>query len=121
MEVVPDDDELVVEAYIDPEDIDEVWTGMPVDVRLTSLSRRKRLPIEGEVSNISADRLTSPDTGKDYYRARIVFSSGILKSTGINLVAGMGAEVFLRTGARTPIDYLLSPITNSLQLGLREK
>lgn len=121
MEVVPDDDELVVEAYINPEDIDEVWMGMPADVRLTSLSRRKRLPMEGEVSNISADRLTNPNTGKDYYRARIVFSRDVLKSTDTNLVAGMGAEVFLRTGARTPIDYLLAPITNSLQLGLREK
>lgn len=121
MEVVPADDELVVEAIIDPEDIDEVWIGMPADVVLTSISRRQRIPMAGTMTDLSADRLTNPLTGKDYYRARIEFSSQTVASARINMVAGMGADVFLRTGARTPLDYLLSPITKSLQLGLREK
>ncbi len=121
MEIVPYDDELVVEAHIDPDDINEVWVGMPADVRLTSLSRRQRVPLAGVVSNISADRLTDPVTGIDYYRARVVFSPGVIKYSGINLIVGMGADVFLRTTARTPIDYLLSPITKSLQKGLREE
>lgn len=121
MEIVPADDELVVEAIIDPEDIDEVWIGMQADVMLTSISRRQRVPMEGIVSHVSADRLTNPQTGKDYYRARIEFSPQTIASASVNLVAGMGADVFLRTAARTPLDYLLSPIKNSLRLGLREK
>jgi HlyD family type I secretion membrane fusion protein len=121
MEVVPADDELVVEAIIDPEDIDEVWIGMPADVVLTSISRRQRVPMAGTVTDLSADRLTNPLTGKDYYRARIEFSPKTIASARVNLVAGMGADVFLRTGARTPLEYLLSPITKSLRLGLREK
>lgn len=121
LEIVPYDDELVIEAHINPEDIDEVWTGMSADVRLTSLSRRKRIPLAGVVTNVSADRLIDPITGANYYRARIVFSHDVIKSSGINLIAGMGADVFLKTSARTPIDYLLSPITKSLQMGLREE
>jgi HlyD family type I secretion membrane fusion protein len=121
MEVVPADDELVVEAIIDPDDIDEVWIGMPANVVLTSVSRRQRVPIKGIVSHVSADRLTDPQTGNDYYRVRIEFSPESVASVNADLVAGMGADVFLRTVARTPLDYLLSPITNSLRLGLREK
>jgi HlyD family type I secretion membrane fusion protein len=121
MEVVPGDDELVVEAIVDPDDIDEVWIGMPANVVLTSTSRRQRVPMKGIVSHVSADRLTDPQTGNDYYRARIEFSPESIASANTGLVAGMGAEVFLLTVARTPLDYLLSPITSSLRLGLREK
>ncbi len=120
LEVVPENDELIVEVFIDPEDIDEVWAGMPADVRLTSLNRRRRVPMEGILSGVSADRLTNPQTGEDYYRARVTLTQDALSSAGVALVAGMGADVFLRTGARSPLDYLLSPITKSLQFGLRE-
>lgn len=121
MEVVPADDELVVEASIAPKDIDEVWIGMPANVVLTSISRRQRVPMAGTVTDLSADRLTNELTGEDYYRVRIEILPQSVDSTSVNLVAGMGADVFLRTGARTPLDYLLSPITKSLRMGLREK
>lgn len=121
LEVVPVADDLVIHAFVDPEDIDEVVVGMPADVRLTSISRRSRVPLTGVVSQLSADRLSDPETGRDYYQAQIELvkdSEGSVKST---MVAGMGADVFIRTGARTFIDYLLSPITGSIQHGLREK
>ena len=121
MEIVPANDDLVVDALVDPTDIDEVWAGMPADVRLTSLSRRQRMPMEGVVTDVSADRLTDPQTGEDYYRARIELSPQSLATSKVTLVAGMGADVFLRTGARTPLDYLVSPLTKSFLQGLREK
>ena len=120
LEVVPSSDELVVEALIDPEDIDEVRTGLPAHVQLTSINRRRRTPMNGEVSDVSADRLTDEQTGKAYYRARIQLDAEALATMGDTLLAGMGADVFIRTGARTPFEYLLEPITRSLQLGLRE-
>lgn len=120
LEVVPVDDELVIEAFVDPDDIDEVEVGLPADIQLTSLSRRKRLPIHGVVAHVSADRLTDAQTGRPYYRARIEPSHETGEAERSMLMAGMGAEVFIRTGARTPLDYLLSPITNALQFGLRE-
>lgn len=120
LEVVPTDDELVVNAFVDPDDIDEVRAGMAADVRLTSISRRRRIPLEGVVSDISADRLTDPQTGKDYFRARIELSPSVTEPAKPLLVAGMGVDVFIKTGERTPLDYLLSPLTNSLQTGMRE-
>ena len=121
MEIVPAGDELVVDAFVNPVKIDEVWAGMPADVRLATGSRRERLPVKGVVSNISADRLTDEQTGEDYYRARIQLLPESLASSNIKLLAGMGADVYLRTEPRTALDYLLSPITKSLGKGMREK
>lgn len=120
LEVVPSEDDLVIYAFVDPDDIDEVQIGMAADVQLTSFNRRKRVPLEGIVAGLSADRVSDPETGLDYYRARIELAAEVTDSAQINLVAGMGAEVFIQTGARTLLDYLLSPITRSLQHGLRE-
>ena len=120
MEIVPADDELVVETRIAPEDIDEVWVGMPADVRLTSQSRRRQVPIEAQVTSISADRISGSDSGQDYYRARITLSQDALARNQVELVAGMGAEVYMKTAPRSPLDYLLEPIVKTLNLGLRE-
>lgn len=120
LEVVPINDDLIVNAFIAPEDIEEVRAGMMADVRLTSFSRRQRVPLEGVVSYISADRLSDPETGNEYYQARIRLAPDISASAKTYLIAGMGAEVFIRTGSRTPLDYLLSPITQSLQRGFKE-
>ncbi len=120
MEIVPSSDELIVDTFIDPDDIEELRVGMAADVRLTSVSRRQRIPIQGVLAELSADRLSDPITGQDYYRARIELSPESASSINVNLVAGMGANVFLKTSTRTPLEYLLSPITRSLQQGLRE-
>ena len=120
MEIVPADDELIVETHIDPADIDEVWVGMPADVRLTSQTRRSQVPIEAQVVSISADRLSDARTGQDFYSARVKLFEESLVRNQIDLVAGMGAEVYMRTEPRSALDYLLEPIIKTLNLGLRE-
>jgi HlyD family secretion protein len=120
MEIVPANDELVVEVLLDPADINDVSVGMPADVRLTSVNRRQRLPMHGTVTLISADRLKNSQTGLDYYSARVTLSDTTTGQERASLVPGMGADVFIRTDARTPFEYLFSPITNSLQFALRE-
>jgi HlyD family type I secretion membrane fusion protein len=120
MEIVPANDELIVEVFLSPEDIDDVSVGMPADVRLTSVSRRQRVPMQGVVTVISADRLNNSQTGMDYYSARVALSPATTDKEGVSLIPGMGADVFIRTGARTPFEYLLSPIATSLQFSLRE-
>ena len=71
LDIVPSNAKLVVQASIDPRDIDQVHTGLPAHVKLTALNRRNQIPIEGEVKTISADRLIDPHTGLAYYLARI--------------------------------------------------
>lgn len=120
MEIVPISDELVIEAFVDPIDIDEVRIGLPAHVHLTAQNRRHRELLEGTVSAVSADRLIDEETGAAYYRARIELDAQSLEQGGTTLLAGMGADVFIRTGARTPFDYLIQPIARSIRLGLRE-
>ena len=120
LDVVPSSDELVVEASVDPSDIDEVRVGLPAHVQLTSLSRRSRLPIEGQVVFVSADRLTDGQSGVAYYQARVKLDPASIEERGAVLQAGMGAEVFIRTGERTPLEYLIAPISRILNRGLRE-
>jgi HlyD family type I secretion membrane fusion protein len=121
LEVVPTNGDLVVHAYIDPEDIEEVRPGMDTDVRLTSFSRRERIPLRGRVGDISADRITDQYSKNQFYRARIDLDYSSAPVVSAHMVAGMGADVFIPTGSRTPLDYLLAPITRSLQYGFKEK
>jgi HlyD family type I secretion membrane fusion protein len=121
MDIVPHDDELVVQAHIDPNDIDEVRVGMPADISWTSLTRRNRVPIEGVVAVLSPDRLVDELSGQPYYEARIEVSPTAEYAEGNVLMAGMGADVFIRTGERTALQYLMEPLLRNFRLGFREK
>lgn len=110
----------MVDVFVDPADIDEVRAGLPAQVQLTSLNRRRRRPTEGEVSDASADRLTDEQTRKAFYRARIQLDAQARDTMGDTPLASMGPDVFIQTGARAPFEHLPEPITRSLQLGLRE-
>ena len=68
---MPSGDTLVIEAQVDPADIELVYVGLNARVRLTSFSMRQALPLAGIVTSISADRLTDDRTLRDYYLARI--------------------------------------------------
>ncbi len=121
LDVVPSDEELVVQASVDPRDIEQVHAGLPAHVELVAFNRRVRTPIEGMVRIVSADSLTDPLTGAAYYSARVELKPESLQAQEIVLQPGMTAEVMIRTGARTPLEYLLEPITRSLGRALREE
>ncbi|MEM6480430.1 MAG: HlyD family type I secretion periplasmic adaptor subunit [Pseudomonadota bacterium] len=121
LEIVPAEDRLVVEALIRPEDIDVVAPGMDVDVRLTALSFRNTLPVAGTLQQISADRIVEGRSGAAIYKGIVVLdlASGQTPD-GTQLYPGMGAEVAIKTGARTLVDYLLDPISRSISRAFRE-
>jgi epimerase transport system membrane fusion protein len=121
MEVVPSREELVVQAVVDPRDIEQVQVGLPAHVYLLAYNRRVRTPIEGAVRTLSADALTDPLSGATYYQARVKLDAASLREQPVALHPGMTAEVMIRTGARTPLDYLLEPVTHSLGRALREQ
>ncbi|WP_299845903.1 HlyD family type I secretion periplasmic adaptor subunit [uncultured Paracoccus sp.] len=120
MDVVPVSDKLVVQATIDPLDIDQVTAGQEAQVWLSALNRRSQHPIEGVVQTVSADRLVDPQTGAPYYLARVELQRAEIEKGGMPLQPGMSAEVMIHTGARTTLDYLLSPITQFLTRAMRE-
>lgn len=119
--IVPQDRPLVVMARISPVNIDEVRVGQQVQVRFSAFASRTTPEFLGRVSQISADALTDPTSQMAYYRADIVLDSDqISKLAGLELLPGMPAEVFIRTGNRSPLRYLLQPLTDYFNRALRE-
>ncbi len=120
MEIVPENDQLIVEARVRPEDIEVVRPGLAANVVLATLNRRYAQPLAGRLDSVSADRLTDPATGLPYYLARITLDRRPIGAEGQTLLAGMGADVFIKTGERTVLDYLTAPIVKTFMHGMRE-
>jgi len=121
-EVVPIEDELVVEARVRPEDIDRVAVEQLADVRLTAYSFRMTPVVEGRVLQVSADRLEDSQTGEPYYLARVEVSESERERVlgGQPLLPGMPAEVMIRTGERTLLSYLVRPLLDAVSHAFRE-
>jgi membrane fusion protein, epimerase transport system len=120
MDIVPDNDKLVVQASIDALDIDQVQVGLPVTVWLWAINRRNRAALEGRLQMVSADRVVDPKTGSAYYVGRVEIDS-LPSDASVALQPGMGADVMIRTGARTPWEYIKAPITRFIHWSLREE
>jgi membrane fusion protein, epimerase transport system len=120
LDLVPSGDELVIEAYVEPTDIDAVPVGLPAQVRLTALNQRHTPTLTGKVDQVSADRLEDERSGQPYYLTRVALDDHQPELEGLALHPGMPAEVMIVTGERTTIDYLLKPISASFERALRE-
>jgi len=122
LDIVPEDDALVVEAEVDPTDIDMVCAGLTAQVRFTAFKQRNTPLLEGRVTRVSADGFAHEQTGATYFLARIAIDATEReKLEGGELYPGMPAEVMIVTGARTMIEYLVSPIRASLSRAMTEQ
>jgi len=123
LDIVPSDDSLVIEARVDPGDIDVVRTGLEAHVRISAFSQRNMTPIPGVVTYVSADRLNDERTGVGYYVARIMLEEKDIFEAlqGAKLQPGMQAEVIIATGTRTALDAIISPIAGSFNRAFREE
>ena len=120
--IVPSDSALVVDARIDPIDIDSVRAGQDAVLRFSAFNTRTTPELFGIVSKVSPDAFIDETTKRSYYRAEVLLKEGeLLKLDGQELVAGMPVEVFIQTGERTPINYLLKPITDYFNRAMREE
>ena len=121
MDVVPSNEKLIVEARVDPTDIDVVHPGLAAQVWITAFSQRTTVPLDGTILSISADQLTEERTGVSYYLVRVELNDDPSEALGgAELYPGMQAEVMIVTGAQTPLEYLVRPITTSLNRAMRE-
>ncbi len=122
LDVVPGDAKLVIEARVNPTDVDVVRAGLSAQVRLVAFNQRVTPTVEGTVSWISADRLTDEATGESYFTAQIELDDpNDPRLEGLKLLPGMPAEVLIRTGERTLVQYLVSPVQQSFTRSLREQ
>ncbi len=121
-EIVPQSDELIIEANVSPNNIDNIAAGQEATIRFSAFGRSSVPTIYGNVLSISADRFEDENTGAPYYLARIRVTPEGLEDLGdLVLVPGMPAEAFINTGSRTFLQYLLKPITNAMARSFREE
>jgi HlyD family type I secretion membrane fusion protein len=121
LDIVPANERLIVEAQVDPGDIDVVHVGLAAQIRFPAFSQRNTLPVEARVLQVSADSLTDERTGSSYYLTRVAIEDDLeIKLQGAPLYPGMQAEVIILTGERTALDYFLKPILASVNRAFRE-
>ncbi len=121
MDIVPRDERLVIEASIDPIDIDVVRPGLEAVVYLTPYNRRSMVPLKGNVITISADQMTDERSGSAYYLGLVELVDDVSKvGEGAKLYPGMPVEVMIVTGKRTLFDMLIQPLRGSYNRAFRE-
>jgi HlyD family secretion protein len=122
MLIVPEADNLIVEAKVSPPDIDKVQLGQSAVLRFTSFNMRTTPEINGTVTRISADISTDQRTGFSYYTIRISMTAEEIAKLGeVRLMPGMPVEAFVQTGDRTMLSYLMKPLTDNAARAFRER
>ncbi len=122
MMVVPQNSQFLVDARVSPLDIDKIYPGQEVLLRLSSLNARTTPELTGSVRSVSPDLIHDQATGYQYFLVRVVLPEAELAKLppGIKLSPGMPAEVFAQTGDRTVLSYLFQPLAEQLNRSFRE-
>ena len=122
LDIVPINDELIVEARIDPKDIAKIGVSDEVKISLTSFDPAKFGRIDGEVINISPDAVSNPDTGEQFYSLKVNMLGSIKDNGGkeVTILPGMVATVEVLSGKRSILDYFWQPLVKNKDLALRE-
>ncbi|MFZ5678958.1 MAG: HlyD family type I secretion periplasmic adaptor subunit [Bradyrhizobiaceae bacterium] len=122
MLIVPESDNLSVEAKVNPQDIDQLRIGQKTLLRLSAFNQRTTPELNGTVSRISPDTTTDQRTGQSYYTIRVSMpAEEVAKLGDVKLIPGMPVEAFVQTGERTMISYLAKPLSDQLMRAFREK
>ncbi len=121
MLIVPRNDVLVVEARIEPNEVDRVHVGSEAGLRFTSLGSRTTPEFTGKVATISPDIVLDQRTGAGYYVARVSLPPEAMGKLGDKLVPGMPVEILIATDKRTVLSYLVRPLGDQLMHTFRER
>lgn len=121
LELVPTDDQLMVEGSIQSSDISTIKVGDPVRIRLSAYNSIKYGTMDGHVTSISPDSTNDPDTGAAIYPIDVEIDE-VLKIDGKNiiLIPGMVADIDVLTGKRTIFEYFWQPVARIQELALRD-
>lgn len=114
LDIVPQGEELIIDARVSPMDIDRVHVGLVAEVRFSAFKQALTPKMMGKLTILSADKLTDERTGAPYYSAKIELTpESYVKLGNMELLPGMPADVLINTGERTVFEYLMQPITNA--------
>lgn len=122
LEIVPINDELIIKARVDPKDIAKIVISAEVKVSLTAFDPAKFGRIDGKVINISADAISNPDTGEQYYSVDVSLLGKLQDSSGdeLTILPGMVATIEVLSGKRSILDYFWQPLVKNKEIAFRE-
>jgi HlyD family secretion protein len=122
MMIVPQADDLQVEAKVNPQDIDKLQIGQDTLLRLSAFNQRTTPELNGVVTRVSPDVTTDQRTGQSYYTIRVSMPPAEVARLGeVKLIPGMPVEAFVQTGDRTMLSYLMKPLHDQLMRAFRER
>ncbi|MGH6952250.1 MAG: HlyD family type I secretion periplasmic adaptor subunit [Vitreimonas sp.] len=125
MDIVPEGQDLIIEAQVRPRDADDLSPGQRTEVRIDAFGGRNLPIVYGAVRRVSADRFTDERNGEGYFVTQIVVSEAELArladAAGRNLRPGLPAQVIIPTRSRTALQYLFEPLNQTLWRSLREE
>jgi len=127
MDIVPEGQDLIVEARVAPESADNLQVGQRTEVRVTAFGGRNLPIVYGEVRQVSADRFVDERTGQGYFLTQVAVPpeelQRLTQAAGDEhrLRAGLSAQVVIPTRKRTALQYLLEPLNQTLWRSLREE
>lgn len=124
MDVVPSNAPLIVDGQLPTNLVDKVHSGLPVELIFSAFNTNKTPHIDGELLYISADRSVDERTGAPYYKVHVkVTPEGEKKVAAhkMDIRPGMPVELFVKTGERTMMSYLLKPIMDRAHSALSEE
>jgi protease secretion system membrane fusion protein len=123
MDIVPSDDPLIIEGQLPVNLVDKVHDGLKVELIFAAFNTNRTPHIEGEVETVSADRSVDERTGTPYYKVRVkVTPAGqkMIAAHKLNIIPGMPVELFVNTGERTMMNYLLKPVFDRAKSSMSE-
>ena len=122
MIIVPQSDDLQVEAKVNPQDIDKLQIGQKTLLRLSAFNQRTTPELNGVVTRVSPDVTIEQRTGQSYYTIRVSLPPAEVARLGeVKLIPGMPVEAFVQTGDRTMLSYLIKPLSDQFMRAFREK
>lgn len=121
MFIVPTKQPLVISAKVGARDIEHIVVGQAARIKMTGLNHRITPELGGEVTIISADILSDEQSGDAYYQVYLALTDDAADdlSEGV-LKPGMPVEVFFPTSPRTPLSYLVQPMSDYFKRAWRE-
>lgn len=124
MDVVPSADQLIIEGRIPVDLIDKLHTGLSVDLIFSAFHDKRTPHIPGEITMISADRQTDERSGAPYYKMKAVVTPAgmqLIHASNLKIRPGMPVNLFIKTGERTMMDYLMKPLQDRMKSSMSEE
>ena len=122
MDIVPSGDSLDIEGQLPVHLIDKVHPDLPVELMFSAFNLNLTPNVPGTVTHVSADRYTDEKTGLPYYKIKVkVAPEGMKMISDLEIRPGMPVDLFVKTGERTMMNYLLKPILDHIKMSMTEE